>query len=550
VAILIIPMLYSRFYLRRSPFRQGRIKGSIQFKGYSRLLDKILKYRVWILVMALLLIISGWFMMKKVGSEFMPAADVREFYIDVEMPEGTGLERTVGAVTNIEAMIRELAGEDVKLIYSEIGQTAGLSAGGTNLFSDQNRASLKVILKRDGKLPASALIGSITTYFENNEEIKLMIRQEESALQSILGTDEEPVVIELIGEDMDVLEPLTDDVMNELMKVDGLRNINTSIEGGAPEVNIAIDRYRAGLMNIDVNTIINTISEKLQGVNAGQMEVKGDLTDITVRMSEISLNDLEMMPLEVNNSTILLSEVASIEIGNSPREILHNNQNRVIRITAELERDIPLDRIAGSVEQHLSSLQFPANCSYRITGEEALRKESMKNLLFALLLSVILVYMVLAAQFESLVHPFTILLTIPFAVVGSLAVFIILGSPLNIMAVIGIIMLVGIAVNDSIILVDAINQFRREGVELREAIIFAGQRRIRPIIMTSLTTILALLPLTFGFGESAALRSPMAWAVIGGLVTSTLLTLVVIPCIYLLFGEIGNKGSKTSKSEA
>jgi HAE1 family hydrophobic/amphiphilic exporter-1 len=182
-------------------------------------------------------------------------------------------------------------------------------------------------------------------------------------------------------------------------------------------------------------------------------------------------------------------------------------------------------------------VEFPPEYRYRITGEEALRKEAIGNLGFALLLSLILVYMVMASQFESLVHPFTILLPIPLAVVGAVAVFFIQGKPLNIMAIIGIILLVGIAVNNSILLVDAINQFRHEGMKLKEAIIAAGQRRIRPIIMTTLTTILALFPLTLGFGESVSLRSPMAWAVIGGLFTSTLLTLIVIPCIYMLFSK-------------
>jgi len=177
-------------------------------------------------------------------------------------------------------------------------------------------------------------------------------------------------------------------------------------------------------------------------------------------------------------------------------------------------------------------MTFPAGYKTDITGEEQKWRDAMRNLTFALILSVILVYMVLASQFESLVHPFTILLTIPLAGVGGILIFFILGRSLNIMAYIGIIMLVGIAVNDSIILIDAINKLRSTGMKRHQAILEAGQRRIRPIIMTSLTTILALLPLTFGFGEGAALRSPMALAVIGGLMTSTLLTLVVIPCAY------------------
>jgi len=271
------------------------------------------------------------------------------------------------------------------------------------------------------------------------------------------------------------------------------------------------------------------------------MDLKGDMTDITVRLEEISLKELENLEVKVNNTEILLREVASIEVGNSPRAILHNRQKRVVEITADLDRDLPLDRVAQEIDKRLASVDFPAKYSYRISGEEAMRKESMGSLGFALILSLILVYMVMAAQFESLLHPFTILLPIPLAVVGAVAMFWFQGKPLSIMALIGIILLVGIAVNDSIILVDAINQFRKEGMKLRDAILAAGQRRIRPIIMTSLTTILALFPLTLGLGESASLRSPMAWAVIGGLITSTMLTLVVIPCIYMIFGTPGER---------
>jgi HAE1 family hydrophobic/amphiphilic exporter-1 len=267
------------------------------------------------------------------------------------------------------------------------------------------------------------------------------------------------------------------------------------------------------------------------------MDVKGELKDITVKLEDLTLRELEALTIEVNNSEVLLKEVADIRIGTSPREILRNNQNRIVRITADLANDMPLDKMAVSIKRQLESVVFPPEYRYSISGEEALRQESMSSLGFALLLSLILVYMVLASQFENLVHPFTILLTVPLAVVGAVGIFYIQGKALNIMAVIGIIMLVGIAVNDSIILVDAINQFRKAGMKLKESIIAAGQRRIRPIVMTTLTTILALLPLTFGFGESASLRSPMAWAVIGGLVTSTLLTLVVIPCIYMVFGK-------------
>ncbi len=504
----------------------------------------MLNYRVWVLLASALLMAGGWFMLQKTGSEFMPRAESREFYVDLQMPEGTQLERTAGAVYSLEEIIRELTGEELELIYSEIGPTSGLSGGGDKLFDDQNMATIKVKLKADSRLSVGSVISVLTEHFRDNPNYTALFRQEESALSAILGTNNAPLVIEISGEEMDELEALTEMIISQISEIEGIRNISSSIEGGAPEVEIVIDRYRAGLMNVDVNTLISRVSEKLQGSDAGQMTLKGDLTDITVKLHDITLQELEMLSVEVNNTEILLREVAEIRLGNSPREILHNNQNRIVEITADLDKELALDRVAVAIDKKLEGFEFPPKYSYKITGEEALRKESMGSLGFALLLSLILVYMVMAAQFESLVHPFTILLPVPLAVVGAVAVFYVQGNALNIMALIGIILLVGIAVNDSIILVDAINQFRKEGMKLREAIVSAGQRRIRPILMTSLTTILALFPLTLGFGESASLRSPMAWAVIGGLVTSTMLTLVVIPCIYMAFGLLGSRYRK------
>jgi HAE1 family hydrophobic/amphiphilic exporter-1 len=188
--------------------------------------------------------------------------------------------------------------------------------------------------------------------------------------------------------------------------------------------------------------------------------------------------------------------------------------------------------VVRQTQAAVAPLSLPSGYSLAITGEEEKRREALKDLRFALLLAIVLVYMVLASQFESLRHPFAVILTLPLAAVGAVWALFLLRIPFNVMSLIGIIFLAGIAVNDSIILVDCINQRRRAGLSLREAILLAGQMRIRPIIMTSITTVMALLPLTLGIGEAASLRAPLAVAVIGGLATSTLLTLVVIPCVY------------------
>ncbi|MDP4224302.1 MAG: efflux RND transporter permease subunit, partial [Bacteroidota bacterium] len=236
----------------------------------------------------------------------------------------------------------------------------------------------------------------------------------------------------------------------------------------------------------------------------------------------------------------------------SPKEITRRKQSRTFYIYAMVNGNKTFDKKFKEAGLSLKAVTLPVDYKMEFTGEELKRKESMSNLTFALILSLILVFMVLAAQFESVIQPFVIMLTIPLAGVGTIFTFFLLGKSLNMMAYIGIIMLGGIAVTNAILLVDRINQLREQGIGKKDAVVLAGSQRIRPILMTSLTTILALLPLTIGIGESASLRAPMALAVIGGLVSSTLLTLIVIPCVYWVFDNLSEyvKGNRRASSHA
>jgi HAE1 family hydrophobic/amphiphilic exporter-1 len=268
------------------------------------------------------------------------------------------------------------------------------------------------------------------------------------------------------------------------------------------------------------------------------MDYKGEMRDIMIKVPEIPLSQLNDIVITHNNKQFRLAELADIRRDVAPKEIFRRNQSRIAKVTANLEDGYSLSKASEDIRAALEVIELPANYGINITGEEEKRQESMGGLMFALLLSVVLVYMVMASQFESLLHPFTILLTIPLALVGAILLFFITGTTINIMGVIGIIMLSGIAVNSSIILVDRINQLKESGMVLTEAIVEAAQQRIRPILMTSITTILSLLPMAIAFGDGASLRAPMAIAVIGGLVTSTLLSLIVIPCVYYLFEQM------------
>jgi HAE1 family hydrophobic/amphiphilic exporter-1 len=311
-----------------------------------------------------------------------------------------------------------------------------------------------------------------------------------------------------------------------------------------------IDRFKTSYYNVSVDNVINQVKSYLAGSSAGSFEKDGEMKDITIKLEDISLAQLTDLLITAGNVKVPLSELARIQTVTSPREITRSNQARTAYLYAMVNKTKPFDKIVKDAGVSLKSIPLPVDYRLDITGEELKRKESMSSLTFALFLSVILVFMVLAAEFESIIQPFVILLTMPFACVGTILTFLIFGKSLNMMAYIGIIMLCGIAVSNAIILIDRINQLREGGLGKKDSIVTAGSQRIRPILMTSLTTIFALLPLTIGIGESASLRAPMALAVIGGLVSSTVLTLIVIPCFYWVFDTLSKYLQGSRKNDA
>jgi hydrophobic/amphiphilic exporter-1 (mainly G- bacteria), HAE1 family len=528
-AIFLIPMLYHRLYHNKPAPISAK---AIQMKWYGKLLDKILKVKWGVTLVALLLMGASFLLIPLIGSEFMPQTESREFSIDLKLAEGTKLERTESTVENIEAILQDYLGSDLDKMYTHAGISNALTNDQTSLFEGENTAEIKVILTEKAKHTADDVIATINRMTTDIPDLQVTFAKEQTALSTILGTDEAPVVVEIKGEEMEEIENVSRQVKDKIGSVPGIFNIQSSIENGAPEVEVVIDRVRAGMYNLSISSIVSQIQDQLEGKSAGQLEQGGEMSDITIKLPETRLSEIGDLTVTSGTQVFRLSEIADIKHAASPKEIFRRNQSRIGKITAQLEPGESLEHVAGSIRAATADISLLPDYSIKVTGEEEKRQESMKNLGFALILSIILVYMVLASIFESLIHPFTVLLTIPFAIVGSILLFFILGKTFNIMAIIGVIMLVGIAVNNSIILIDRINQIRRGGANRRDAIILGGQQRLRPILMTTLTTILALIPLTIGFGQSVQLRSPMALAVIGGMITSTLMTLVVIPCVY------------------
>jgi HAE1 family hydrophobic/amphiphilic exporter-1 len=528
VAILVIPMMYGRIS-KNSEFKAVK---SIRINRYSRLLSKLIRRSWLVITVAVLLLAGSALLLPYIGTEFMPRAESKAFTITAKMPEATRLERTSAAVANLENLIREITGDSLITIYSHIGEGSGLE---NTVFEGENTAMMKVNLSSACKLSPETVIAQLIETVQNPDGLELSVQQEENSLNSIWGNESAPVVVEIKGDELSEITALTEEVKNRMYEVDDLYNIVSSIEDGAPEITISVDRTVAGINNISVAAVIEQLKQQLSGREAGQMEYRGEMRSIVIKTPDISINTLGSLIIKNGEQEYRLQEIATVKQTQAPKEIFRRNQNRISKVMANINSNRSLDKVAQDIRFALANIELPLNYSVTVTGEEEKRQESMNSLMFALILSIVLVYMVLASQFESLLHPFTILLTIPLAVVGAVLLFFITGTTINIMGIIGIVMLVGIAVNNSIILVDRINQLKSSGAELADAIVQAGQQRIRPIIMTSLTTILALLPLTFSIGEGSPLRSPMAIAVVGGLITSTLMSLIVIPCVYYVF---------------
>ena len=548
VATLLIPMLFNYFYKNS---KKPVATNSINIKGYGRFLGNVLRHKWVIIISTVALLGLSVLIFPFIGTEFMPKSETSQFSIELKMQEGTRLQRTSDAVSNLESIIREALGDHLETIYCQIGPSTGMLESQDALFQGENTATIKIILKPDSPGGSTSAIQTVSQALGELPDLELKFVQDQTALGGLLGTDEAPLVIEVQGQDLTVIQDLSNQVKTTVQSIPELYNLDASMEGGAPEVEILVDRLRAGIFNMTVANVVSQIQEQLSGKISGTIEKGGEMQDITLRLPEKGLADISDMTIKNGTQNIRINEIADIRQGKSPKEIFRRNQIRIGKITGYMNKNIALDKMVTKVNQAIAGITLPQDYKIKITGEEEKRQESMNALSFAMILSIALVFMVLASQFESLLHPFTILLTIPVAVVGAILIFFILNMTLNIMAIIGIIMLVGIAVNNSILLVDRILQLQKDGVSRTEAIMQAGQQRIRPILMTTLTTILALLPLTLGFGDSASLRAPMAIAVIGGLVTSTLMSLIVIPCVFDVFDGFKDRFTKnrTDKGE-
>jgi len=536
VAFLLIPAASSRFLKGRIVERKEKKRNKV----YWNVLDKALERPFRVLFTSALMLTLAIVLVPVIGSEFIPKSDEGTFTVELRLPEGTRIDKTEGVAAWGEEIIRSYSRGRIKNIYTEIGKSEEANYLEGEQFGP-NRAVIHVTMDRnaENRIHVYDFIKRIEPHFEEIPNAEVDFSFEDTALKQTLGTSEGDVVIEVRGPELDVLEDLGNRVAEKLRGIEGIFNVRTSFDEGRPEINVSLNRLVAGSFGLNVQQVANTIRGKLRGETVTEMRYEGEDRNIRVEYPRTSLKELENMRIETPDGAILyLRNIANIEIVRSPKEIIRNEQVRTGKVIVGLQPGHKYSRAVEKINESMKDISLLKDYKIMFAGEERERQESFSSLKFALILSIVIVYMVLASLFESFVHPFTIMFSLPMAGIGAIIAFFIVGIPFSLMGYIGIIMLAGIAVNDAIIFVDYINTLRKQGIGKKEAILRSGQDRLRPILMTSMTTILALLPLSFGIGEGASLRTPLAIAVIGGLVTSTLMTLIVIPVIYSLIDKL------------
>jgi HAE1 family hydrophobic/amphiphilic exporter-1 len=496
---------------------------------YDRLVRGAIRRRRMTLIVAFLLFFAALASIKLIGTELIPQLSEGEFFFEVKMPEGTSLAATDRILQRME---KDCAQEEkIDRFYSTVGSR--LVSGGMSLNTRaENLGQLNIVMKnRTDDQAETKLADELRSKYESIPDLEVKFgRPAYFSLKT-------PVEVILFGENLGDLRTYSLDLAQRLTSISGLADVRSSLEAGNPELQVIFNRRRLASLGLDMGVLSETLKNRVLGVVPTRFKEEDRQIDIRIRNQEInrsSLSDVRNLVLPgPGGEPIRLLAVADVILDRGPAEIHRLQQQRAAVVTANL-KGISLGAAVGEIEKALQAVPPPTGITTELGGQNREMKVSFNSLRFALVLAIFLVYLVMAATFESFVHPFIVLFTIPLALVGVVVGLLTTGTTITVIVLIGTIMLVGIVVNNAIVLIDSINRQRRSGIEKFEAIVRAGHIRLRPIIMTTLTTILALLPMAMPFGEGSELRSPLAITVAFGLFLSTLLTLVVIPAAYMI----------------
>ncbi|MGB2705249.1 MAG: efflux RND transporter permease subunit [Candidatus Omnitrophota bacterium] len=548
VALTLIPLLSSARTGKSvpGPERSRNGKGQKEFalvKIYEGMLLKFLKHKKRGLLVVLFMFLGSLLLFIPLDKELMPKTDQGQFVIKVDLPSGTRLDVTNMVSKKIEDYLLDLP--YVQDVTSIVGSTRGREAKDVLQRLSSNQAEIRVNLKRKRRIKTPRAVqdvkNAISQFDTGGADIEYVLQ--ESVFRAAVE-ESAPIVVEIKGENMPALIKITEKLMDKVEKVRGIYGVKTDMPKPSPETKIFVDKDRASIHNLSVADIAQTAQIAMKGYIASQLKEKGQEIDIRVRMREIDRGDFNKLSrLQIHapsGETVPLFTVARFVRGKGPSEIKRLDQERTIIISANIYRRAFKD-ITRDINKAIKKLDIPEDFTIKLAGESEEMAESFGSLRFALIFSILLVYMIMAAQFESFWQPFIIMATVPLSIIGVLIALFVTGTSVNVVALLGVIMLGGIVVNNGIVLIDYLNLLRSRGKSVEEATIEASKARLRPILMTALTTILGLVPMALAIGEGSELRSPLAISVIGGLFIATFLTLWVVPALYLLSHELRMK---------
>ena len=494
--------------------------------GYPRLLDWALNHRRVVLLSALGLFLFSAVLIPFLGVELIPQLSQGEFRVELRLPPGTPLEKTDQVVNNILTSVR--GKPKVRLAFAVSGSGNRFDANPEQ--GGDNWGELDVAM--DGSARRADEERAMNDIRRDLEGIPGL---QYKFYRPTLFTFRTPVEVEIAGYDLEQLKIVSDRIAVAMRADDRFVDVKSTLERGQPEIQIRFDRERAANLQLNVYDIAERVVRKVRGEVATQYAQHDRKIDVLVRVREQERQSVgAIRALIVNPESarpVPLEAVAEIVVGTGPSEIRRIDQERVALVTANLNYG-DLGSAARVLTRIIENASPPRDIEAGLSGQNEEMRVSFSSLRFALILAVFLVYLVMACQFESFLHPFIILFTIPLALIGAVLGLWLTGSPISVVVLLGAILLAGIVVNNAIVLIDFINQQRQQGLDKRQAILVSGRSRLRPILMTTITTVLGLLPMAIGLGEGAEMRAPMAVTVIGGLSMSTLLTLVVIPVVY------------------
>ncbi|MFN8059350.1 MAG: efflux RND transporter permease subunit [Vicinamibacterales bacterium] len=553
VAVTIVPVLCSKVLKMPRPVDQRTgISGRLYTfseralekvdDGYRAFLHLALEHRPTVLAIGVGLFALSVWLVPTLNFELMPQTDEGQVRVDAELPVGTRIERTEAVIQQLETIIHQEVPELTAVIASAGG--GGMGGGGFG-GNRTNRGGLDVMLtsKRDRKRSSDDIARDLRAKLTNLPGVTIRTRASGGNFQMMGrmgGGNGERLALEVRGHEFGDARRLSRDALQLMSGTTGIVGARLDRDDGRPELAVRVDRDKAAMLGLSVNQIASTLRTNVAGTQAALFRERGNEYPIIVRLREEDrsmVNDVGDVLISTPTGKVLPAKnLMRLADDSGPTEIQRKNQERIVNVNADIE--VPLSVAVARVQDRLPELRPPQDFTVGFGAEVEEQAKSFGQLQLMLILAIVLVYAVMASQYESLRDPFIIMFSIPLASIGVVLTLKLTDTPFSMQAYIGVIMLAGIVVSNAILLVDYTNVLRRrDGLALRDAVELAGRTRLRPILMTTLATILGLVPMSVGLGEGAELQAPLARVVIGGLLTSTMITLVFVPTVYTLFEE-------------